>query len=321
MSARWTRSTAGAALLFLLLIGSVSMLQAQAPPPAQEPPAGQAAAPPPPGEASQPGAGQVEGTPPRLSFTSGEVSFWRPGADDWTPAQVNMPLAPGDALYAGTSASFELQIGPRAYARAGENTQLGLDNQEPDFLQFRMTSGHASLDLRTLEAGQTVEIDTPNAAFTVEASGYYRVDIADDTTTFITRRGGHAVMIPAGGSPSTIAASEEVVIHGADNPSIGTYVAPDLDAWDRWNYARTDHLIDVVSARYVPPGVYGTDELDHYGTWRVTPNYGPVWVPEVAAGWAPYSAGRWVWDPYYGWTWVDDAPWGWAPCHYGRWVY
>ena len=27
-------------------------------------------------------------TPPRLSFVDGEVSFWRPGAEDWAPAQI-----------------------------------------------------------------------------------------------------------------------------------------------------------------------------------------------------------------------------------------
>src|SRR5206468_9347990 len=95
------------------------------------------------------------------------------------------------------------------------------------------------------------------------------------------------------------------------------YVAPDLDVWDQWNYARTEELIDSMSARYVSSAVYGVDDLDHYGNWRVVPTYGSVWVPNAApAGWAPYSTGRWIWDRHYGWTWVDAAPWGWAPYHY-----
>ena len=86
------------------------------------------------------------------------------------------------------------------------------------------------------------------------------------------------------------------------------YAAPQLDAWDKWNYARTDHLLDTVSARYVSPGIYGVDDLDRYGTWRSVPTYGPIWVPSgVPAGWVPYSTGAWVRDPYYGWTWVDTA--------------
>jgi hypothetical protein len=261
-------------------------------------------------------------TPPRLSFVDGSVSFRRAGASDWVAARLNIPLAPGDALYTGAGGNLELQFGPRAFVRAGADTQLRLDNQEPDFLQFSVTAGHASLDIRELAPGHTVELDTPNAAFTIERPGYYRVDVVQETTTFITRRAGRATVSPASGQTSAIAPSEEVVVQGADALRVETYVAPDLDAWDRWNYARTDWLLEAVSSRYVPQGVYGGETLDHHGSWRVVATYGPVWVPEaVPAGWAPYSAGAWLWDPFYGWTWVDDAPWGWAPFHYGRWVF
>jgi hypothetical protein len=274
------------------------------------------------GRAADPEALGFERTPPRLSFVDGDVSFHRPGAEDWSEAEVNTPLAAGDELYAAPDATLEVQIGERAYLRAGEETQLALDSLEPDFLQIRVTGGHVSLDLRTLKASQTFEIDTPNAAFTIERSGYYRVEVEHDTTTFITRRGGRASVTPARGATGTIAPSEQVVISGIDAPQLETYAAPELDAWDRWNYARTDGQLDAVSARYVPAGVYGVDDLDHWGDWRVVPTYGAIWVPRrVAVGWAPYTTGRWIYDPYYGWTWVDAAPWGWAPYHYGRWVH
>ena len=71
-------------------------------------------------------------TPARLSYLNGEVSFWRPGAQEWTPAKVNMPLAPGDLLYTGQGGNLEIQVGPRAFVRASEGTHLGLDNQEPE---------------------------------------------------------------------------------------------------------------------------------------------------------------------------------------------
>ena len=70
------------------------------------------------------------------------------------------------------------------------------------------------------------------------------------------------------------------------------------------------------------PGVIGYEDLDDYGSWRVVPDYGTVWVPTVVVtGWAPYRYGHWIWISPWGWTWVDDAPWGFAPFHYGRWVY
>ncbi|MGD9954406.1 MAG: hypothetical protein AB7S87_17680, partial [Burkholderiales bacterium] len=112
-------------------------------------------APPPP-----PGA---EITPPRLSFLDGTVSFRRPGAEDWAPARLNTPLAEGDGLYTGSAANLEIQIGARAFARAAENTELGIVAIEPDFLQLKVTSGQASLDLRGLGPAQTFELDTPHA--------------------------------------------------------------------------------------------------------------------------------------------------------------
>jgi len=271
------------------------------------------------GEAEGEGIGR---TPPRLSYTTGEVSFWRPGATDWAPAQINTPLAAGDELYTGTQGTLELQVGARAFVRAWGDTQLGLANHEPDFLQLKVTSGHVSVDVRSLEPGRTVEVDTPHAAFIIEHPGYYRADVTDQRTAFVTRRGGRATVTAPGGQAVAVAANQAVILEGAPTPTMQTYAAPELDTWDRWNYARTDQLIEGVSGRYVPPDVYGVRELDQYGSWRSAETYGSVWVPAgVPAGWVPYSTGRWIWDPFYGWTWVDTAPWGWAPYHYGRWVF
>jgi hypothetical protein len=266
---------------------------------------------------------EFERTPPRLSLVDGEVSFWRPGAEDWAPARANVALAPGDQLWAGDDANLEIQIGSAAFVRAGEETELGLVTHEPDYLQFRVGSGTASLDVRRLPAGHTVELATPNGAFTIERTGYYRVEVEDDATKLTSRRGGVATLSPADGPAVEVAPSEQVVVSGGpEAPQIETYAAPELDDWDTWNYRRTDRQLDALSARYVGDDVYGVSDLDHYGSWRRVESYGPVWIPRaVPVGWAPYSHGRWLHDPYYGWTWVDDAPWGWAPFHYGRWVH
>lgn len=260
--------------------------------------------------------------PLRLSYVNGKVSFWRYGAEDWVEARINTPLASGDALYVGKDAELELQAGSRAFIRADDDTQLTLVNQSPDYLQMKVTSGRVSFDLRALPApGYTVEVDTPNAVYTIAHTGYYRVDV-DGDVHFITRRGGQAIMTPAGGDAMSIHPSEEIVVQGGDVARAETYVAPELDSWDRWNYERTNDLADAVSERYLPSGIAGARDLDHYGSWRVVAEYGPVWVPDaVPYGWVPYSTGRWIWDPYYQWTWIDDAPWGWAPYHYGRWIY
>jgi hypothetical protein len=269
-----------------------------------------------------PAGGAAEVTPARVSYIHGEVSFWRPGAQDWAEARVNTPLAPGDVLYTGQGGTVEIQFGPRAFVRAGNSTQIGLDNHEHDYVQFRVTAGHAALDLRELAAGHTVELATPNAAFTVERAGYYHVDLRDDSVSLRTHRGGTATAIPVNGTATAVAANQQITISGTDAPQIETGRAPALTAWDNWNYQRTAYLLQPSTTQRVPAGVYGAETLAQHGSWRTVETYGSVWVPAaVAPGWVPYSTGRWIWDPRFGWSWLDDAPWGWAPYHYGRWVF
>src|SRR4029453_13522798 len=314
---------AGLLALMLLLSGAAPALAGNAAPPA--PAAPPPPAPPTPETAPAPAEGQSqaeapEATPPRISYLHGEVSFWRPGAQDWVPASLNMPLAPGDILYAGPAGNVEVQIGPRAFARAAYGAQLGLDNQEPDFVQLRATSGYVSVDLRELPPGRAVELDTPGAAFTMDRAGYYHAEVGNDATTFRTHRGGTATMTPSGGSAQPVAGNQQATItsEGA-TPRVEMTVAAPLSTWDRWNYQRSDYLVQPASARYVSPGVYGAEALDRSGTWRTVETYGSVWVPAgVPAGWLPYTTGRWIWDPRFGWTWLDDAPWGWGPFYSGR---
>jgi hypothetical protein len=300
--------------LLASVLGAFGIVPKAASQPAVEPPPG-------PGGELAPHDDDRDVTPARLSFVDGDVSFWRPGAEDWGPAHVNTPLSPGDTLFAGRAGNLEIQVGPRAFLRGTDGTQIGLDTQEPDYLQFRVTGGHASLDIRELPTPTTIELATPGAAITVERPGYYRVDVEDDATTLRVHRGGVAIVTPPGRASVTVSANQQVVIRG-DAGAVAIGQAAELTEWDEWNYKRTGYLIQHADTRHVSPGTYGTEALGQHGTWRTVESYGSVWVPSgMPAGWVPYSTGRWIWDPRFGWTWLDDAPWGWAPYHYGRWVF
>ena len=274
-------------------------------------------------ESEPAGAEALEPTPPRLVYTHGAVSFWRPGAEDWGPAQVNTPLAPGDLLHAAPGGTVELQIGPRAFVRAAGGSggaEIGLSGLEPSYIQLTVAAGTLSLDLRDVRPGETVDVNTPAGVLTVERAGYYRIETGADRTAFLTDRGGAATLTIEDGGRMPVGPNVQVVI-SSPTSRVEVTAAPAPSEWDRWNFARTDALLTAASARYVPSGIYGASDLDRHGSWRIVPDYGPVWVPAgVPAGWAPYSTGRWIWDPHFEWTWVDDAPWGWAPYHYGRWV-
>lgn len=261
-------------------------------------------------------------TPPRLGLIEGDVSFWRPGAgDEWEAAQINIPLAPGDAL-AARDGQFELQIGARSFARGGDGTQLRLKSLEPDFVQFEVTQGSLVLDLRQQNGTHVVGVDTPNARFSTTQDGYYRIDVGEGSTRVTVRRAGAATLTPTGGHAVTLGTGEAVMITGTSAGQFEVIAAPAFDEWDRWNYERTEAVIAAPRSYNVANEVYGVQQLEQYGSWRYVNTYGRVWVPySVPAGWAPYTSGRWLYDPIYGYSWVDYAPWGWAPYHYGRWVY
>src|SRR6185503_20923932 len=160
---------------------------------------------------------------------------------------------------------------------------------------------------------------TPQAAFTIDRPGYYRVHVDERGSAIVVRRAGAALATPSEAGTSTVRTGEEAVV--TSDRVVHRFKAPELDGWDRFNAERTDHLMDAPSTRYVPDGVYGLADLDRAGTWRQTDEFGAVWIPEsVGPGWVPFGAGDWVFDSTYGWTWVDAAAWGWAPFHHGRWV-
>ncbi|WP_132545296.1 DUF6600 domain-containing protein [Plasticicumulans lactativorans] len=261
-------------------------------------------------------------TPPRLALVEGEASFWRPGAEDWVPARRNLPFAAGDELWTGADGRVETQVGPNAFLRAAPRTRLSFDRIDADVLQVGIATGTASFDLTALPRGRSIEVGTPNGAYTLRTPGYYRFDVDERATALTTRRGGRADIAFANGLAAALGSDETLLLAGTDTPTVERHRADAPDAWDRWNFDRTDELLAAAdSARRVPAEVYGAADLDRYGAWREVPEYGTVWEPaQVAPGWAPYSDGNWVYDPGYGWTWVDDAPWGWAPFHYGRWV-
>jgi hypothetical protein len=92
--------------------------------------------------------------------------------------------------------------------------------------------------------------------------------------------------------------------------------------FDMWAVTRDQRDDQSQSVRYVSQETTGYEDLDRYGSWETTSEYGAIWAPRaVAYDWAPYRVGRWTWVDPWGWTWVDSAPWGYAPFHYGRWVW
>jgi hypothetical protein len=265
------------------------------------------------------------GDPPRraarLAFVEGSVSFLPAGTQDWVAPYLNRPLTTGDQLWADNDGRAELQL-DGSLLRVSANTQISFLNLGDTITQVQLSSGTLLLRVRRLNEDETYEVDTPNLAFSVLRPGLYRVSVdPSGSATTIAVRSGQGEVTGAGVA-YPVHASENDVFSGTDQLVENSQPEAGQDAFDAWSAERDSRWDRSVSARYVPPDVVGYTDLDTYGTWKGTPDYGTVWVPRgLEPGWAPYRNGHWAYVEPWGYTWVDDSPWGFAPFHYGRWVY
>jgi hypothetical protein len=274
--------------------------------------------------AAKPAVAQDDDDPPsrvaRLSYTNGEVSFSPGGTDDWVSAVVNRPMTTGDKLWTDQGARAELHVGSAVIRLSGQ-TGFSFLNLDDRMMQIRVTEGTINLRVLRLDDQESIEVDTPNLAFSVLRPGRYRINVneAGDTTIINVPEG--AGEVTGGGSAYTIHPGEQGYFTGTDSLNADMQNVESDDDFDRWCTQRDYREEHAVARRYVSDDVIGYEDLDDYGGWRQVPEYGTVWFPHVTVvGWAPYRYGHWAWISPWGWTWVDDAPWGFAPFHYGRWV-
>jgi uncharacterized protein DUF6600/FecR-like protein len=256
----------------------------------------------------------------RVDYMQGQVSVQPHGTDDWVQAESNRPLTIADNVWADKDSRAELDFGT-GFMRINSETSLTLTNVNNDVIQVSLHQGALNVHVRKLYSGETWEVDTPNMAYTLSKAGDYRFDVdpnSDSTRVVVWRGSGEAT-----GQGQAVRVDEGQAIQFSNGTSMTHEAlnATQPDGFDQWCEVRDKRLDQSVSARHVAPGVVGADDLDQYGAWKDTPDYGPVWVPtSVAPDWAPYTNGNWIWEEPWGWTWVDAYPWGFAPFHYGRWV-
>ncbi len=270
------------------------------------------------------GPGTASADPParvaRLNYLKGSVSFRPASVDDWSEAVLNYPLTTGDHLWTEAEAWAELHVGSTALRMAPRTAVAFLDLSDRT-VQVRLSEGALDVRVRRLDGGDGVEIDTPAAAIAVTRPGIYRIDVLPDggNTRVIVRSGN--VQVSSDGPSVLVSDGQAAVVEGGDGAHQMAQVEPP-DAWERWCRARDEREDRAVSPQYVSSELTGYEDLDDWGTWATTPEYGWVWRPRVVvAGWAPYRYGRWRWVAPWGWTWVDEAAWGFAPFHYGRWAW
>ena len=272
------------------------------------------------------GGDQQEGPPTaaagvaRISLLNVDVSVRRGDSGDYVAAAQNAPGMVQDSIQTATGARAEVQFDIASLVRLAQNTEVHFTDLQNG--RFQMQLGRGTVTYRLLrDTNAQVEIDTPSISIRPTRQGVYRITVTDDGQSYVTPRAGQVEVFTPKGS-QMVTAEQTLMARGPDSdPEFQVVAGLNRDEWDAWSDSRDQGLQQAWAAtqRYIPQGVYGTEELAGQGQWVNTPDYGYAWAPPVGPDWSPYSVGNWTWEPYYGWTWCSYDPWGWAPFHYGRW--
>lgn len=256
----------------------------------------------------------------RLSEVNGQVWLYSPESAEWLAATRNQPLTTGDRLATEAGARAELQIGSTT-VRIDASSELEIVQLDDEHVALELLDGSAIARVRDLNGAGQLELGTDEGRVIMLRDGTYRFD-RDSGRTDVTVYSGQA-RYEGPNSGLTMDAGRRAEFW-VDSGGVAQYttLSPVNDAFAAWSNDRDRRFAGSIAKRYVSPEMTGAAELDVYGRWEQTPDYGSVWIPTtVAADWAPYSQGRWTFVRPWGWTWIDAAPWGFAPFHYGRWVY
>jgi len=257
----------------------------------------------------------------RVSVAQGDVNIRRGDNGQYTGAVVNAPITGRDHLETSGGSRAEVELDAVTLLRLAPNTDAGFADLEYHRAQIQL--GLGTIIFRVLQPSPTqVEIDTPSVGFRALAPGEYRISVYDNGTSQISVHSGQAEILSPRGSERLDAGRSVLVRGDANNPEMQDVADVPRDQFDDWSAGRDQELAASRSTQYVNTDVQGASDLDHYGNWVPSPEYGQVWQPQgVPQDWSPYSNGEWAYTDYYGWAWIDAAPWGWAPYHYGRWFY
>ncbi|MGZ5819438.1 MAG: DUF6600 domain-containing protein [Burkholderiaceae bacterium] len=257
----------------------------------------------------------------RISYVQGNVSFLNSTNDDSIAAQINWPVTSQNLIVTSRDARTEIRVGSAAL-RLDSDSELEVTQLDDDHFNLRLIYGSVYVRIKNPELARNFALFTSQGRILLSEPSRMRIDTErkPDTTSVSVLDGMASV---AGTESSfTVRAGKRAELTDGDI-RMTTLRPNDLqDDFDRWAVARDQRDDQSQSVRYVSQETTGYEELDRYGSWETTSEYGAIWTPRaVASDWAPYRVGRWTWVSPWGWTWVDSSPWGYAPFHYGRWVW
>jgi len=251
----------------------------------------------------------------RVALVQGKVSIGGDVGEASQDALVNWPVTTRNLITTEAGGRTEVRVGSTAI-RIDADSSLEITELDDDSVRLRLHYGSTSIRILSEDVLPEFELTTPQGRVRMLKPGRLRVDAERLRDTSVVSVFDGEAQVEGGGANLTIRAGRSAELRDED---VRTLQARS-DAFDTWSLERDRAFDGSRSARYVTTDMTGYEELDRHGSWQDDPEYGALWLPTVAPGWAPYRDGRWSWIDPWGWTWVDNASWGYAPFHYGRWV-
>ena len=245
------------------------------------------------------------------------VKLYNPESGESYNAPLNQPLTSGDVLTTTADSRAEIRIGSMT-VRLDANSELTLDRIDDKQVHLYLNDGKAIVKLSARDTIDDFELSSPDGRFTARDTGIYRFDVDDNSSRATTYYG--TLNFSDRDTTVDIGASQSAQF-GDTGRAPYRLSSAFSDDFSRWSADRDRRAPSTTYTRYVSPEMTGADDLDNYGDWSETPEYGAIWTPrKIDPDWAPYRTGHWVWVAPWGWNWVGNEPWGFAPFHYGRWV-
>ena len=259
----------------------------------------------------------------RVVDVAGGVWFFELDTGQWVRATRNQTIGQGDRVRTDSGSRVHIRIGSSGISMDG-NSDLLFAELDDARVELELGQGQLGLELRSPEAVNEYEVITREGRMLAQTAGVFQVQQLRQGTRLLVLRG--QARFDSGSADSVQRAwlreGEQIEFWWADGPRMD-HQNPVRDSFSEWVLARTSQGLEgyVAGQGYVSPELTGAEDLERYGRWEQSTEYGNVWTPHhVEVGWSPYTQGRWSWTVHWGWAWVDSAPWGFAPYHYGRWV-
>lgn len=258
---------------------------------------------------------EAPGRAGRISLVQGKVDIGGDVGAESSPAQLNWPITSRNLISTAPGARTELRIGSTAIRLDGDSS-LEVTELDDDSLRLRLHYGSVSVRVMNVDVVPEFELRTAQATVRLTQPGRLRVDAERERDTSLVSVLDGEAQVDGAGASLTVRGGRAAQVRDED---VRTLQAQ-RDNFDDWSLTRDQALVAAQSSRHIGTEMTGYEELDRYGSWSTSSDYGSLWTPQVAADWTPYRDGSWTFIAPWGWTWVDNAPWGYAPFHYGRWV-